>query len=244
MPATTYQERTYRKSVQAKGLKSFQVVVGETDLWICATSDLTKQVRDLVFMLRHQLETYIEFHPEFLTSLVPVEDDPYAPPIVKDMIRSSKKANVGPMAAVAGAMAQWVGEALCDLSEQVIVENGGDIFVTAKRPVTVSIFAGPSPLSGKFGLRIPESQMPLGICSSSATVGHSLSRGITDVVCLLSKSTALADATATALGNRVRKIADLESAARWAEEIGGILGGVVIVKDTMATWGEIELVEV
>ena len=86
--------------------------------------------------------------------------------------------------------------------------------------------------------------MPLGICSSSATVGHSLSRGITDVVCLLAKSTALADAAATALGNRVKKIADLEFVAHWAEEIGGIVGGVVIVKDTMATWGEIELVEI
>ena len=98
-------------------------------------------------------------------------------------------------------------------SGQVIVENGGDIFMVAKRPVTVSIFAGPSPLSEKFGLRIQERQMPLGICSSSATVGHSLSRGITDVVCLLSRSTALADAAATALGNRVRKISDLECVA-------------------------------
>ena len=86
--------------------------------------------------------------------------------------------------------------------------------------------------------------MPLGLCSSSATVGHSLSHGVTDVVCLLSKSTALADAAATALGNRVMKSADLEHAAHWAEEIGGIIGGVVIVKDTMASWGDIELVEV
>ncbi|MCF8127872.1 MAG: UPF0280 family protein [Deltaproteobacteria bacterium] len=240
----TYQERTYRQSVQARGLKSFQVVVGETDLWVCAESDLTKQVRDLVFTLRHQLENYIQFHPEFLTSLVPVDDDPYAPPIVGDMIRSTKRASVGPMASVAGAMAQWVGEPLRALSEQVIIENGGDIYLTAKRPVAVSVFAGPSPLSGKFGLRIPEAQMPLGVCSSSATVGHSLSRGITDVVCLLSKSTALADAAATALGNRIKKIADLEQVARWAEEIGDIQGGVVIVKDTMASWGDIELVEV
>lgn len=240
----TYQERTYRYSVHANDLKSFQVVVGETDLWVCAESDLKTQVRDLVFMFRHQIETYIGFHPEFLTSLLPLCDDPCAPPIVRDMFRSTIKAGVGPMASVAGAMAQWVGEALFDLSGQVIIENGGDIFMMVQRPVTVSIFAGDSPLSGKFGLRIPERQMPLGICSSSATVGHSLSRGVTDVVCLLSKSTALADAAATALGNRVMKRADLEHAAHWAEEIGGILGGVVIVKDTMATWGDIELVEI
>ena len=239
----SYQERTYRGNVHAKDLKFFQVVVRETDLWIGAESDLEKKARDLVFSFRHQLETYIGFHREFLTSLRSVENDPMAPPIVKDMIRSSKKADVGPMASVAGAMAQWVGQALLDDSEQVIVENGGDIFMAAKRPVTVSVFAGTSPLSGKFGLRIPERQMPLGICSSSATVGHSLSLGITDVVCLLAGSTALADAAATALGNRIRRISDLERVGPWAEEIGGILGGVVIVGDTMATWGDIELVE-
>ena len=239
-----YQERSYRHSVHAKDLKSFQVAVSETDLWVCAESDLTTQVRDLVFMFRHQLESYIKHHPLFLTSLVPLDDDPLAPPMVRDMLRSTKKANVGPMAAVAGAVAQWVGESLLELSGQVIIENGGDIFLTAKRPISVSIFAGASPLSGKFGLRIPERQMPLGVCSSSATVGHSLSRGITDVVCLLSKSTALADAGATALGNRVKSSADLEHVARWAERIGGILGGVVIVKDTMASWGDIELVEI
>jgi ApbE superfamily uncharacterized protein (UPF0280 family) len=88
------------------------VVVGETDLWVCAESDLTKQVRDLVFMFRHQIETYIERHPEFLTSLIPLDEDPYAPPIVKDMIRCAKNAGVGPMASVAGAVAEWVGKAL------------------------------------------------------------------------------------------------------------------------------------
>lgn len=240
----TYQERSYRHSVHAGDLISFQVVVGETDLWVCAESDLTRQVRDLVFMYRHQLESYIKHHPEFLTSLLPLDDDPLAPPIVRDMLRSTKKAGVGPMAAVAGAIGQWVGESLLELSDQVIIENGGDIFLTAKRPVTVSILSGDSPLSGKFGFRIPERQMPLGVCSSSATVGHSLSRGITDAVCLLSKSTALADAGATALGNQVMSSADLEHVARWADRFGGIMGGAVIVKDAMATWGDVELVEV
>ncbi len=240
----SYRERTYRQSVHAKDLKSFQVAVDETDLWICAESDLKKEAHDLVFMFRHQLKAYIEFHPEFLTSLLPLDDDPYAPPIVRDMIWSTKKANVGPMAAVAGAMAQQVGEGLLNRSDQIIIENGGDIFLTAERPLTVSIFAGASPLSEKFGLCIPTRQMPLGICSSSATVGHSLSKGITDVVCLLARSSALADAAATALGNRVKNKSDLEHVAHWADEIGGILGGAVIVKDRMATWGDIELVEI
>ena len=112
------------------------------------------------------------------------------------------------------------------------------------RPLTVSIFAGTSPLSGKVGLLIPTRQMPIGVCSSSATIGHSLSKGITDVVCILSSSGALADGAATALGNKVNKKRDLEEVATWADQIEGLLGGVVIVGDTMATWGDIELVEV
>ena len=239
-----YIERTYRKRVSTRDLYCFQVAVRETDLWVCADKDLEKETRDLIFDSRHQVETYIRVHPEFATSLFPLPGDPYAPPVVKDMIHATRKVNVGPMASVAGAIAQYVGEGLLNLTDQVIVENGGDIFLKANRPMTVSIFAGTSPLSGKFGLLIPVRQMPLGVCSSSATVGHSLSRGITDVVCILSSSAPLADGAATALGNRVKTKKDLEKVVTWADQIEGILGGVVIVGDMMATWGGIELVEV
>jgi len=240
----SYTERTYRKRTRPGELFCFQVAVRETDLWVCADRDLEKETRDLVFALRHQLETYIRFHPEFLNSLLPLKEDPYAPQLVKEMIRAARKARVGPMAAVAGAIAQQVGEGLLNLTDQVIVENGGDIFLKADRPLTVSIFAGTSPLSERFGILIPTRQMPLGVCSSSGTIGHSLSQGIADAVCLLSSSAALADSAATALGNRIKKKRDLENAAGWADRIEGILGGVVILRDAMATWGDIELVEV
>jgi len=239
-----YRERTYRKRVSSKDLTCFSVAVKETDLWLCADKNLEKETRDLIFDCRHQLESYIRSHPEFPHSLVPLEGDPYAPPIVKEMIRATGKIDVGPMASVAGAIAQYVATGLLNLTDQVIVENGGDIFLKADRPLTVSVFAGASPLSGRFGLLIPVSQMPLGVCSSSATVGHSLSWGIADVVCTLSSSGAMADGAATALGNRVKKKRDLEEVARWANQIEGVLGGMVIVGDTMATWGDIELVEV
>jgi ApbE superfamily uncharacterized protein (UPF0280 family) len=159
------------------------------------------------------------------------------------MIDVTRGLGVGPMASVAGAIAQYVGRGLMRITDQVIVENGGDIFLKAGRPVTVSIFAGDSLLSEKFGLLIPERQMPLGICSSSARVGHSLSMGIADVVCLLSPSAALADGAATALGNRIMAKKDIEKVAVRANEIEGIVGGVVIVEDSMATWGDVELVE-
>jgi len=237
-----YSERTYRQRIIEKDLCSFQISVKETDLWVSAETRLESEARDLVYQVRHQIETYIQTHPLFLTSLTPLAVDPYAPPLIKEMQDVAGRAGVGPMAAVAGAIAQYVGKGLLLFSEQVIVENGGDIFLKTNRSAVVSIFAGKSPFSEKIGIRIHPAHTPLGICSSSATVGHSLSMGATDLVCLLSPSAALADAAATSLGNRVKKKAHLKHANTWAKEIGGITGGVVIMGDRMATWGNIELV--
>ena len=232
------------ESPGAKDLTSFHVAVKETDLWVCADKKLEKETRDLILDCRYQLESYIRSHPDFSNSLVPLIWDPYAPPIVKQMIRETVKVDVGPMASVAGAIAEYVAMGLLDFTDRVIVENGGDIFLKADRDITVSVFAGTSPLSGRFGILVPVSQMPLGVCSSSATVGHSLSLGIADVACILSSSAVFADGAATALGNRIRNKRDLEKVATWADQIEGILGGIAIVGDTMATWGDIELVEV
>ena len=239
-----YVERTYRKTLTDKHLVSFRVVVKETDLWVSADSDLEKETKDLVFNYRHKLETYISSHPDFATTLSAWPQDPYASRLIREMIDTTKKLGIGPMAAVAGAIAQYVGAGLIKFSDQVIVENGGDIYLKANRPVTVSIFAGTSPLSERFGLRIPVKQMPVGVCSSSGNVGHSLSLGVADVVCILSPSATFADAAATAVGNRIKRPADLEKAAAWASDINEVLGGVVIANDRMATWGDIELVEI
>ena len=237
-----YKERHYRKRVNARDLVSFRVVVQETDLWVSADRRLEEETRDLILIHRYQLERYIQSHPDFLTTLQPYPADPYAPSLVKEMIEVTRGVGVGPMASVAGAIAQYVARGLQQWTDQVIVENGGDIFLKANRPVTVSIFAGESPLSGKIGVMIPREKMPMGICSSSATVGHSLSMGVADLVCLLSSSAVLADGAATALGNRIKSKTELEKIASWADEMKGISGGLVIVGDEMATWGEIELV--
>ncbi len=241
---TEYTERTYRKRVNAKDLVSFHMAVKETDLWVSADQNLEKETRDLVLNQRLQLENYITSHPDFLTTLKPYPEDPYAPPMVKEMIETTSGLGVGPMASVAGAIAQYVGHGLLKWTDQVIIENGGDIFLKTSRSVTVSIFAGESPLSGKIGLMIPQKKMPLGVCSSSGTVGHSLSLGSTDIVCIISPSAILADGAATALGNRIRGRKDLEKVADWAGEIEGVSGGLVIVKDKVAAWGEIELVKI
>jgi ApbE superfamily uncharacterized protein (UPF0280 family) len=240
---TGYGERTYRRRAHARGLISFSVAVKETDLWVSTERPLEKETRDLILNCRIQLESYIHSHPDFLTSLLPLPEDPYAPPMVKEMMGATERLGVGPMAAVAGAVAQCVGRGLLSLAGQAIVENGGDIFLKADRPVTVSIFAGTSPLSERIGLLVPVRQMPLGVCSSSGTVGHSLSMGVADAACVISPSAALADGAATALGNKIRHQRDLEKATAWASQIEGILGGVVILKERLAAWGDIELVE-
>lgn len=237
------EKRTYRKRVSAGDLVSFHVAVKQTDLWVSAEANLEQETKGLVFGCRQKLESYINAHPEFATSLSPWPDDPYAPSIAKEMIRVTRDLAVGPMSSVAGAIAQYVADGLMEFTGQVIVENGGDIFIRAGRPVTVAILAGNSPLNEKFGLLIPERQMPLGVCTSSATVGHSLSTGIADAACILSPSGALADGAATAVGNRIRQKADLEKVGKWSNNIRGIIGGVLIVDDRMATWGDIELVE-
>jgi len=239
-----YTERTYRKRIRARGLTSFHVAIKETDLWISADVNLEKETRDLVFDCRQQLEMYIRMNPEFAITLSPYGKDPYAPSMVREMIKITSQLGVGPMASVAGAIAQYVGMGLIKLTDQIIVENGGDIFLKANRALTVSILAGNSPLSETFGLSIPVKQMPLGICSSSATVGHSLSMGIADLVCILSPSAPFSDSAATAIGNRIKRKKDLLKIVDWANKIKGILGGVVIVEDRMATWGDIQLVDI
>lgn len=237
-----FEKRTYRGRIRSQGLHAFGVCVKETDLWISADQDLEEKARNLVFQCRYEIESYVQANPLFKTALQPLPPDPYAPPVVKGMLETAARVGVGPMAAVAGAIAQFVGTGLLEYSKEVIVENGGDIYMQADRPLTVSIFAGDSPLSERIGLRIAKKQMPLGVCTSSGRIGHSLSLGVSHAVTVLAGSGALADSAATALANTILERKDLEAAAATARDIAGIMGGVAILGNTMASWGDVTLV--
>ena len=237
-------EHAYRKRVHPKDLISFRVLIKETDLLISSNRDLSKQTKDRLHNYRSQLEDYIRSKSSFLSTLLPYPEDPFAPVIIREMISATRMFGVGPMAAVAGTIAQFVGMDLLKYTEEVIVENGGDIFLKTKRPVTVSIFAGNSQLSNKLGLIIHPEQMPTGICTSSATVGHSLSLGISDAVCIVANKASIADAAATALGNRITDKFGLKREIESIRESKDIKGGLVIIGKTMATWGEIELTKI
>ena len=236
-----YEERTYRNLVKTDDLVTFEVIVKETDLLIRAERDISRETRESVLKYRHQIETYIERNPPFQGSLSPLLDDPYAPGIIREMIRTSQAAQVGPMAAVAGAMAESVSRDLLELSQEVIVENGGDIYLATSRERTIGIYAGASPLSLKLGIVIQPEDSPLGICTSSGTVGHSLSFGKADAVCILSKSAALADAAATAVGNMVQEGKEIDQALEKGKKIEGVLGTLIIVGEKVGVWGDIKL---
>ena len=239
----SYRQRRYRQLVESAGLVCFEVKVRETDLQILAPEDRSRDALHLVHQYRNQLESYIKNHPPFLTSFAPLAPDPLAPPLVKAMLKGAAAAGVGPMAAVAGTLAEFVGRDLLAAGlPEVVIENGGDIFLRRNRECVVSIFAGRSPLSEKVGLQIASDRMPLGVCTSSGTVGHSVSFGAADSVTVLASSTSLADAAATRLGNEVRKAADINQALALAQIIPDLLGAVIIVNEQLGAWGEINLV--
>ena len=238
-----YEKRTYRNLVKTDDLVKFEVIVKETDLLVRAERDLSKETRESILKYRYQLETYIAMNPEFQKSLIPLKDDSDVPEIVREMIRTSQLAHVGPMAAVAGAMAESVSKDLLKLSKEVIVENGGDIYLSTSKERTIGIYAGDSPLSLKIGIVIRPEETPLGICTSSGTVGHSLSFGKADAVCILSRSAALADAAATAVGNIIQEKKDIELGLERGKEIEGVLGTLIIVGEKMGVWGNIKLIQ-
>jgi uncharacterized protein len=243
MKKDAYQPRTYRYWIEDKDLVSFTVTVKETDLFIRAASNLQQKALRLIEKYRGQLERYIGKNPDFLTSLKPLPVPGRAPRIVTQMIEAGIKTGVGPMAAVAGAIAENVGRELLPYSPEIIVENGGDIFLKISHKKTVGIYAGDSPLTGKIGLEISPQDTPLGICTSSGTVGHSLSFGKADAVVILAQSAALADAVATAIGNRVNQPEDVKSAIDFGKDIRGLKGIVIIIGKNVGAWGDVKLCE-
>lgn len=245
----SYEPRVYRDLHKARDLINFQVRWKETDLDIFVSrglpaEKLARETLECVLEGRRVLEDYISRDPVFLTTLEPYIPEAEAHTDILAMCEATALAGVGPMAAVAGLFSEKCGQLLARYSEDVIVENGGDIWLKTSRQRQVVIFAGTSPFTYRIALEISPDQTPMGICTSSGTVGHSLSFGKADAAVILSPSAVLADAVATAAGNMVQGEADLEKAVRFALSIPGISGAVVILGDKMAAQGQVKLVPV
>lgn len=240
-------DRFYRVTGGGRDLAFFRVAVKETDLYIgilpeVYNRELERKMENLVWQLRRELEEYIEKDPVFRTTLEPHLVLPDAPPIALIMARAANQCRVGPMAAVAGAYAEIVGRELFKLSPEVIVENGGDIFLASRKKRRVGVYAGKSPISGKLAVEIGPSSIPLGICTSSGTVGPSLSLGKADAAMIIAESAALADAAASAAGNAVVMAEDIPGGIDAVSGIKGIRGVLIIKDDKIGAWGNIKLV--
>jgi len=238
-----YEPRFYRDWSQKRddGLVSFEAVVKETDLYIRAQKNLQKKALNSILKHREALEKYISRHPEFLKALEPVALEKDAPLIVRDMIEFSRTAGVGPMASVAGAIAEYVGKDLLEFSSEIIVENGGDIFIKTSKKRLVGVYAGGSAFTKQIALEILPEKTPLGICTSSGTVGPSLSFGRADAAIVVAQSAILADAAATTVGNAVNEESDIPKALEIAQKIPCVRGVIVIKNGKMGAWGDITL---
>lgn len=231
--------------MKAEDLDYFQVLEFESDLFIgiehqAMSPKLPKIVTAELKKLRQAMVDYNQTHPGFIESLIPLEFDPHAAPIICDMLKAGKMAGVGPMAAVAGAVSKYVGRLLEAYTAEIIVENGGDLLIKTLKERRIAIRTG-NPRFADLGLKIKSGPKPLGVCTSSGMMGHSLSFGKADVVTIISPNIPLADAVATALGNRIKKPGDVESGLAWARNIPEILGILIIIEDQLGAWGEIEL---
>jgi len=237
-----YRKRTYRNRISKGSLISFQVKVKETDLYISADTNCTDSALQSVRKHRERVEEYIRHNPLFMDSITSLAPDDFAPPIIREMIEASGRCGVGPMASVAGAIARHVGLDLMAHSDNIIIENGGDIFLRLiDKDAAVGIFAGDSPLSYKISLKVKAEGGPFGICTSSGTIGHSTSFGRADAVCVTSQSATLADAAATSVGNQVKREGNIKGALDYGMEIEGVLGVLIIMGDKLGIRGDIEL---
>lgn len=233
----------YRHLIKPRDLLSFRMKIKESDLFILAEKKLVRQTEEALLKYRGDIERYIYHNPHFRETFDCFAPREEMPPIVRSMSEASQKTGVGPMAAVAGALAEFVARDLLTWSKQVIVENGGDIFMKVNKKRRVGIYAGESPLSGHIALEITPESTPLGICCSAGTFGHSVSLGKADAVVILSSSASLADAVATKVGNLVTKAKDIKKGLNFLKSISGIEGGLIIKGKRMGAWGKLNIVK-
>lgn len=242
------EERKYRKQFSQERFRSFTVNYKETDLWIGVDPASFKQeMQQDVFLkvkeLRHQMEQYLLTDPLYGKTFEPCTVQPNAPEIVKIMADAARRAGVGPMAAVAGAFSEEAGRYLMEKYniQELVIENGGDIFLKVEKPIILLIYAGNSVLSEKIAIEIPAEETPLGVCTSSGTVGPSISLGKADAAMIVCRNTALADAFATTFGNMVKTQQDIQETIQKTQQFPEILSAVIICQDKIGIRGKFEM---
>lgn len=243
-----YKNRTYREHLQKGRWHAFTVAYKETDLWIGIDKESFRATipgftESRIRALRDTMDAYLANDPEYAATLVAREAQPDAPAIFLEMSKAARQSGIGPMSAVAGAVAHRVA---LDIKKkygvrEIIVENGGDIYADIRDNMDIAVFAGTSPLSEKVGFTIPAGYAPLGICTSSGTVGPSLSFGKADAVMIVCKDCALADTYATAFANEIKTTDDIAPCIKKIGEIEDILAAICIKDDKIGIHGIFDL---
>lgn len=267
-----YQERFYRQSVSSQF--SLEVSYKESDLYIGTDREINKETAlSILKKYYKEVEDYSKINPSFLTSLSPLAQDKDAPSIIQDMINCSLLAGVGPFASVAGAIALYVGKeilqftpsekahpvrkkfsngirergSLTGFTNEVIIENGGDIFLKITEDKRIGVYLGKR-FAAKGGteeitLKIKKRDYSFGIASSSSFIGHSLNFGKVDLVTVIAKDAVIADGFATALSNRVKKEDDIQEVLNLVQNVPLIEGILIAWEGKIFLWGGIELAE-
>jgi uncharacterized protein len=248
MNSSGFEPRFYRSKMGEGRFVPFTIGYKDSDLWIGIDSkSYNTEIQDFaqrrLVELRQSLELYILNHPLFATSFVPIELLPGAPEIAKIMSIAGLKTGTGPMAAVAGAFSEFIGKAVqAEFGvEEIVVENGGDIYLSLKRDLLMSVYAGDSPLSGKLGVQIPAHYTPLGVCTSAGTVGPSINFGKADAVMVICKDTALADAYATAISNKIKLANDIPIQQQFYSTEQEIISLLMICQGQIGISGQFEI---
>jgi ApbE superfamily uncharacterized protein (UPF0280 family) len=224
----------------------FDIRYKQTAIKAIADKDLKDVLLDELIRQYTLLEKHIQKDKIFLTSYEPVDTEKSAPKIAKIMSAAAKKCGVGPMAAVAGAFSDILGEyALIKGAGEIIIENGGDIFLKLKKPRIVGVHAGPSGFSDKIGFIVRPEETPLGICTSSDSVGHSISLGKSDAVTVFARTATLADAAASAIGNKVKGKNAVENGIKKAKTLKDVQGVLIIKGNELGVYGSLpELIKI
>ncbi len=241
-----YEHRFYRNLPKNRKLNQFSIKIMESDLLILCdeNSEKIKNVaKQNLRKVRRDIERYLSQQPIFATSLEPIAVTDDAPAIAADMAEVGKIWKVGPMAAVAGAIAEYIGRALLEHVNTVIVENGGDIYARSDEPVYFGLYAGEESPFKDFLTFAINAKNGLGICTSSGKVGPSLSFGKADAVVAIHRSASFADAAATALANRITNPKNVETIVEEEKKKALLDGMIACCGDKLGMWGDFELVK-
>ena len=237
-----FQPRVYRDQMNVKGLNRYHINVDESDLLIFANRLDVENTKKYLIRCREEINKAIQIDQSFYESYKPIESNPKYSKIAKDMISASKHFNVGPMAAVAGAISLYLGRNIKKYNDDVIIENGGDLYINVKSKRYINIFTKDIVYKDKLNIVIRD-KSEVSICTSSSKLGHSKSFGNSDAVVIKAKNAVFADAAATAFGNKVKNKDDIEAVLFEAKKNRYIQGIVIIIDGVMGVWGDIEFRE-